>query len=115
MMQQMAQQMMSDPNAMRNMQQMMGQMGGGGMPNNNGNDDNSGNMMADLLSNPDKAKRIFEQAMKDDEVKQMLADDPSIAPLVDRIKSGDYSAMMELGSKPGVLPKIQKLVAKYNK
>merc|ERR1712154_692325 len=123
MMQQMAQQMMSDPNAMRNMQQMMGQMGGGGnggggMPDfGNGNDDgaDTGNVMADLMANPQKAQKIFKQAMQDDEVKQLLADDPSIVPLINRIKSGDYTAFMELGSKPQALKQIKTLIKKYYK
>ena len=126
MMQQMAQQMMQDPNAMKKMADMMGGLGGmGGMPggggggggdNNNGggaNDMDVNAVMADLLQNPEKAKGIFEQAMNDPEVKQLMAEDPSIEPLINRIKTGDYAAFMELGGKPQAMAKVKSLIQKY--
>merc|ERR1712019_290217 len=110
---------------MKNMTDMLGNMGGGGMnmPNmggGNSNDDgddvvNTGQIMADLMQNPQKAQRIFKEAMQDGEVKQMLADDPSLGPLIDRIKGGDYAAFMELGSKPQAMKQIKSLIAKYYK
>ena len=127
MMQQMAQQMMKDPNAMKNMSEMLGNLGGGGgggmnMPNMGGGggggggiDEDTSQVMADLMQNPQKAQRIFKEALQDPEVKQLLADDPSIAPLINRIKGGDYAAFMELGAKPHALQQIKSLITKYYK
>merc|ERR1719379_1869074 len=115
MMQQMAQQMMQDPNAMKKMGDMMNQMGGGaggGAPQ-GGGDDGMSAVMADLMQNPQKAQALFAKAMADPEVKQMMADDPSLAPLINRIKGGDYAAFMELGSKPEAMRKVKQLVKKY--
>merc|ERR1719384_1685582 len=119
MMQQMAQQMMKDPNAMKKMGDMMKQFGGG---------QNMGNMagqqqeqkeqqqvMADLLQNPEKAQKIFKEAMADPEVTELMQSDPSIQPLIDRIKTGDYAAFMELGTKPQAMAKVKSLIQKYYK
>ena len=122
MMQQMAQQMMQDPNAMKKMADMMGNMGGGGgggVPG-SGSNDNQGDMdvnsvMTDLLQNPEKAQEIFSKAMSDPEVEELMKQDPSIAPLINRIKSGDYAAFMELGGKPQAMAKVRKLIQKYYK
>jgi len=117
MMQQMAQQMMSDPNAMKKMGDMMGQMGGAmgaqGGGGGGGGDDGMSQVMADLMRNPQKAQQLFAQAMADPEVKQMMRDDPTLEPLIGRIKGGDYAAFMELGSKPEAMRKVKQLVKKY--
>merc|ERR1712228_654551 len=108
-------------NPMKNMSDMLGNMGGGGMnmPNmggaGGGGDDDTSQIMADLMQNPQKAQRIFKEAMQDEEVKQLLVEDPSIGPLIDRIKGGDYAAFMELGSKPQAMQQIKSLIAKYYK
>eukprot|EP01084_Bolivina_argentea_P046431 85526_1 len=123
MMQQMAQQMMQDPDAMKKMGDMVGQMqqgdgdgggggdGGGDGGNNNGADVQ--NVMQDLLQNPEKAKEVFSKAMQDPEVKELLQTDPTIEPLINRIKTGDYSAFIELGSKPQAMAKIKGLIKRY--
>merc|ERR1712154_407510 len=103
----------------KKMGDLMNQMGGGqggsgvggGGGSGGGQDVNA--VMADLLQNPDKAKRIFAQAMEDPEVKQMMQSDPSIEPLINRIKTGDYAAFMELGSKPQAMAKVKQLIQKY--
>mmetsp|Transcript_16199 Transcript_16199/g.14538 ORF Transcript_16199/g.14538 Transcript_16199/m.14538 type:complete len:503 (-) Transcript_16199:135-1643(-) len=122
MMQQMAQQMMQDPNAMKKMADMMGNMGGGA-PAAGANDGGGGGdadvdvnqAMADLLQNPEKAQGVFQQAMSDPEVKELMKEDPAIEPLINRIKTGDYGAFMELGSKPKAMAKVKGLIQKYYK
>eukprot|EP01083_Nonionella_stella_P005479 15837_1 len=115
MMQQMAQQMMQDPSAMQKMGDLVNSMGGA--PRGGGGGDASGaqdaNWMSDLMQNPDKAKAIFAQAMEDPEVQDMMSADPSIAPLINRVKSGDQTAFLELGTKPDVMAKVQQLIQKY--
>merc|ERR1712130_790783 len=101
MMQQMAQQMMKDPNAMKKMGDMMKQFGGG---------QNMGNM-----AGQQKAQKIFKRAMADPEVTELMQSDPSIQPLIDRIKTGDYAAFMELGTKPQAMAKVKSLIQKYYK
>lgn len=123
MMQQMAQQMMQDPNAMKKMADMMGNLGGAGgaAPNQGGGGSNDNDemdvnqVMADLLQNPQKAQKIFEKAMSDPEVQELMREDPSIEPLINRIKTGDYAAFMELGGKPKAMAKVKGLIQKYYK
>ena len=122
MMQQMAQQMMQDPNAMKKMADMMGNLGGNNPQRNNSNNRGDGNddmdvnqVMADLLQNPEKAQEIFQKAMNDPEVKELMSEDPSIEPLINRIKTGDYGAFMELGGKPKAMAKVKGLIQKYYK
>mmetsp|Transcript_16200 Transcript_16200/g.14540 ORF Transcript_16200/g.14540 Transcript_16200/m.14540 type:complete len:116 (+) Transcript_16200:2-349(+) len=114
---------MQDPNAMKKMADMMGNLGGGGggPPNQGGGGSNDNDemdvnqVMADLLQNPQKAQKIFEKAMSDPEVQELMREDPSIEPLINRIKTGDYAAFMELGGKPKAMAKVKGLIQKYYK
>merc|ERR1719491_2835494 len=87
--------------------------GGGGMGGGGGGDDGMSQVMADLMQNPQKAQALFGEAMADPEVKEMMAEDPSLGPLIGRIKNGDYAAFMELGGKPEAMRKVKSLVKKY--
>eukprot|EP00484_Ammonia_sp_Unknown_P001186 CAMPEP_0197023242 /NCGR_PEP_ID=MMETSP1384-20130603/3999_1 /TAXON_ID=29189 /ORGANISM="Ammonia sp." /LENGTH=481 /DNA_ID=CAMNT_0042451433 /DNA_START=40 /DNA_END=1485 /DNA_ORIENTATION=+ len=121
---QMAQQFMQDPNAMKQMGDLMGQMGmagaaGGGdgaaPGGGGGNDMNVNELMGDLLQNPQKAQAVFQQALNDPEAKQMMQQDPSLKPLIDKIVGGEYAAFLELSQKPEAMKKVKKLVQKYYK
>ena len=113
-----AQNLMKNPDMMKNMMNQMGGMPGGNNNNNNDNNDDQNDkefmqkIMMEAMQNPDKAKRVWEDAQNDDEVKQLLLN-PEYAPLIEKFKDGDTSVMLEVAQKPELLKKVQKLLKKY--
>ena len=101
MMQQMANQFMQDPNMMSNLQNMMSNpnaqeamknmMGGG----NDADAKDVQDSLAKLLQDPEKAQEAMKKAMEDEEMKELMKD-PEVASIANRIKTGDYTALMEL-------------------
>jgi len=127
MMQQMAQNMMSDPNAMDKMQGMMnnpdfmqnmqGMMGAnpnlGNLANQMGSMD-PGFMakMQGVMSDPVKRQEIMTKVMNDPDMSELKAD-PEVGPALERLKAQDMSAMSELMGKPDTFSKLTSVLKKY--
>jgi len=125
-MQQMAQKMMSDPNAMSQMQGMMqnpdfmsnvsNMMGGSNMADLMGQmgkqDPESFAKIQEVLSDPVRKEEIIGKVLADPDVAGLRAD-PEVGPLLNRLQAQDMSAMTELMAKPEVFGQLQNVIKKY--
>merc|ERR1719233_2543508 len=117
MMQQMAQQMMSDPNMMDNISKMMANpemqkmaadmMGGGGGPA------GEGSGLMSLMRDPAKLQEVLTKVYDDPETKEWMESNKEAADILNRLKGGDSSVGMELIQKPDVMVKMKKLLEKH--
>jgi len=118
MMQQMAQQMMSDPNMMDNISKMManpemqkmaadmmGGQGGGGA--------GGGSGLMQLLKDPFKLQEVLTRVYDDPETKEWMDSNSEAADLLNRLKGGDPSVGMELIKKPDIMVKMKTLLEKH--
>lgn len=127
MMQQMAQNLMSDPNAMSQMQGMMNnpefmqnmQNMMGANPNLGNLASQMGNMdpsfmsqMQGVMSDPVKRQEIMSKVMNDPDMAELKAD-PQVGPALERLKAQDLSAMTELMGKPDTFSKLTDVLKKY--
>jgi small glutamine-rich tetratricopeptide repeat-containing protein alpha len=117
MMQQMAQQMMSDPNMMDNigkmmanpeMQKMAADMMGGG-----GGSAGEGSGLMSLMSNPQKLQEVLTKVYDDPETKEWMETNKEAADILNRLRGGDSSVGMELIQKPDVMVKMKSLLEKH--
>jgi len=117
MMQQMAQQMMSDPNMMDNiskmmanpeMQKMAADMMGGGA-----GAAGEGSGLMSLMRDPTKLQEVLTKVYDDPETKEWMESNKEAADILNRLKGGDSSVGMELIQKPDVMVKMKKLLEKH--
>lgn len=113
----MAQEMMSDPSKMTQLSQMMNDPKIMDSFNNvlgsNPNEQNDTKAtMQKLLQDPEKAQKVLKNVMNDDEVKKAMAN-PEYSPLLNKLKSGDFSVFTKIAQKPDLMDMIKRLIQKY--
>merc|ERR1719433_712343 len=124
MMQQMAQNLMSDPSAMQQMQGMMNNPDF--MQNMKGANPNLGNLanqmgkmdpafmakMQSTMSDPVRRQEIMGKVMNDPDMSELKAD-AEVGPILERLKAQDFSAMTELMAKPDTFSKLTSVLKKH--
>jgi len=118
MMQQMAQQMMSDPNMLNNVSKMMGspqmqKMAADMMGGKAGNSSGEGPGLMELLRDPAKLQEVLSRVAEDPEMKAWMESNTEAANIFNRMRAGDSSVGMELIQKPDIMMKMKGLLEKH--
>jgi len=118
MMQQMAQQMMSDPNMLNNVSKMMGNpemqkmaadLMGGKADSSTGEEPS----LMELMRDPAKLQEVLSRVAEDPETKSWMESNTEAANIFNRMRAGDSSVGMELIQKPDIMMKMKGLLEKH--